>query len=230
VRAIVVILVVFGLPGLALLAGFRSAPGQTFAGDRTTNILIGAVLLGITAYTIRALFAKATLRIDEHANGLRWLERGIPRTVLWREIAEIRGASVKRTVLAVEIARTTVVRLRLENGHELVLSNMLAGVELLIARLEREVGERVLSQARATLADNGVSTFGPVALTKEEVRLADPSQAIPWSGLQRVDVANGVISFRGEPSSTIEVEWSKVPNANALLVLVEERLTTRNPT
>ena len=85
-RSIALFGLVFGLPGVGLVSGFQSAPGELFSGDRVTNSAIGVLLLvAAIAFSVLAL-RKATLAVAVHANGLRWRERGrteeIPRRLL----------------------------------------------------------------------------------------------------------------------------------------------------
>lgn len=223
VQAILVFGLIFGLPGVALLTGFQSAKGQVFDGERTTNTLLGCVLVAVTFFFIGALLRKATLTIDEHANGLRWIERGIPRNVLWDDIREIHGSHVRRTTMGIEVARTNVHRLTLENGGRLVMTNMLRNSRRLMERVEREVGERVSARTRATLDTGGIASFGPVQLTSREVRLGDGAASIPWCHLRSIDVTDGILRLRGEPGAKLEIEWAKVANGNTLLTLIEER-------
>lgn len=142
VRPILIVFMVFGLPGIALLTGFQSAPGQVFAGDRWTNGAIGVVLVAIAAVVIRQVAFKSTLAIALHENGLAWTERGLTRKILWDEIADIVANRTERTASGVTVARTDVYRLRLTDGTERAMTHMLGDVVELGTRVHREVAAR----------------------------------------------------------------------------------------
>src|SRR5262249_5210895 len=146
---------------LALLTGFQSAPGEVFAGDRTTNACIGAALLAFAVFASVLVFRKSTLAVHVHANGFVWVERGISRRFLWREVVGIRSAHVSRRVQGVEAARSHVHRIILESGAELVATHMLEDVNELAARIERALEER-LPTMRSKLAAGEIVSFGPI--------------------------------------------------------------------
>src|SRR5262245_23757795 len=125
VRPLVVFFAFFGLPGIALVSGFQSAPGEVFAGDRLTNGAIGAALLGFALLAAVTAARKATLRVMVHEAGLRWVENGKTRDVFWEDIASITGTHKSRRVAGNEVARTDVYRLTLDDGRALVMTNML---------------------------------------------------------------------------------------------------------
>lgn len=216
VKAIVIFLVIFAAPGIAMMSGFQSAPGQVFAGDRLTNGAIGAVLLGFAAYASFFALRKATLSVTVHENGLRWIERGAARNVFWEDIASITGAHTSRRVAGEEIARTNVHHLTLDDGRVLVMTNMLADVASLAERVERTLMARLLPRGRVELAAGKRVTFGPVTLTKDAIESGTKVVPLP----ARVVVEDGMIEI-GEGDTRIDVEWAKVPNARVLLALLD---------
>lgn len=219
VRQLAIVWAIFGLPAIALVTGFQSAPGEVFAGDRTTNTLVGGGLLAIALWASVALVRKAAMRVELHTGGLRWRERGLTRDIAWEEIAELRGVHTARTVAGAEVARTSVYRLVLEGGTEYVMTNMLSDLGALAARIEAELARRRLPLLRARLERGERVAFGPVALGPDGVTSGD--RTIAWAALAGVDVEGGVVRVHGP--ILIEVRWSAVPNAALLLALLEER-------
>jgi hypothetical protein len=144
VRAIALFGTIFGLPGLALLSGLQSAPGQMFAGDRWLNGAIGLVLLGFSAVVTRMVLAKARLVVVLYSGGLQWRERGITRTIFWDEIASLEGRHTVRTLASVPIVRTRteVYRIVLVDGAERIATSMLSDVDQLHARIRHELDAR----------------------------------------------------------------------------------------
>jgi hypothetical protein len=221
VRPIAIFFVIFGLPGIALMSGFQSAPGQVFAGDRLTNGAIGSALVAFAVYASILALRKATLSVTVHENGLAWVENAKTRNVFWEDIASITGAHRSRRVAGEEIARTDVHRLTLDDGRVLVMTNMLADVGSLAERVERALMARILPRDRDALADGKSVAFGPITMMKDKIELGPKSVALP----ARVVVENGVI-WIGEGDARIDVEWSKVPNARVLLALLDDQGST----
>lgn len=217
-RGIVIVTAIFGLPGIALLSGSQSGAGEVFAGDRTTNGALGAALLAFAVFLGVTILRKATLSIAIHADGVRWREARRTRDIHWSEIVEMRGAHTKRMVMNVEVARTNVHRLSLEDGTECLFSDMLAGARVLAERIEAELLARVLPRARARLERGETVVFGPIALTPRGVERGD--QVIEL--LETVTVEDGLLLAKGSDTH-IEVQWSKIPNARVLLALLEAR-------
>jgi hypothetical protein len=218
IRPVALLLAVFGLPGLALVTGFQSAPGQVFAGDRATNAALGAVLLVAALGTCYAAVRKATLSVAVHENGLRWREAGRVRTVRWEEIVSITGSHTSRLVAGHEVATTHVHRLKLEDGHELVMTNLLERVNTLAARVVRALDARIVPAARRELADGRPVTFGPVTLDPDGTVTVLERVLLPPV---RIRVEAGTCHFSGPDGECAEVAWSQVPNAPSLVALLE---------
>jgi hypothetical protein len=221
-RPVLVLVAVFGLPGLALVAGFQSGDGQVFAGDRNTSVVLGALLLVVAALAVASVLRKAMLSVAVHEGGFVWLERGLPRTVLWSQVVAVRGSHVSRRVAGVEAARTHVYTFVLEGGRELVATNLLEGVTELAARFERAVAETQPSSIRKRLDAGEAVSFGPLLLTPRGVELVPV--AISWTNIKEIEVVEGYIRVRSKDGATLEVEWSKVDNAPIFLQIARERL------
>ena len=219
VRAVLLMLLIFGLPGLALVTGFQSARGQIFAGEYTTNAAVGAGLLVLAVVFSGLAIRKSTLSVTLHENGLLWREKGHARAIPWGHITSMTGSHTLRRAVGADIARTDVYQLLLSDGTRLVMSNMLADVASLAARVEHAVDERVLTAARRDLAASRPVSFGPLLVTPEGAELRGRSIASPL----RVAVEGGVISVHGRDGARLEVPWSEIPNPQALLSLLAER-------
>lgn len=126
---------VFGLPGIGLVTGFQSAPGEVFSGDRVTNSVLGIALLGIAVAATVLFLRKATLRVELHANGLRWHERGRSRDIRWEDVAEVKAVETRRSAQGIHVTTTKVYRIVLADGTVYVATNMLAGIDALGKRL-----------------------------------------------------------------------------------------------
>lgn len=221
VQPIILILVVFGLPGVALLTGVRSEPGQVFAGDRATNAALGAAFLAGAIACVIGLVRKSTLSVAVHEGGLYWTERGLRRKVSWTDIVGVRARLVSRLVQGVEVSRSQVFRLQLEDGRELVATHMLNDVVALVEHVERKLEARLLPAMRRALEAGETVTFGPIRLTSDGLAVSD--HVVEWSQLAVVEVDDGTIFVRLKDGRAREVESSKVTNARLLLALVEER-------
>jgi hypothetical protein len=212
-----VFFVIFGLPGIALVSGFQSAPGQVFAGDRFTNGLMGVGCLAFALYCARLALRKGTLSIALHENGFVWREKGERIVVPWAELVSIRGRHVQRLVASAPVARTTVHRIRIANGRELVATSMLADVDDFAAAVE-EVIERKLPELRDALAKDRPVGFGPVSIDREGLEHA--GRRFPWPSIASITVENGVVVIAA--GERIEVEWSSIANARLFLMLASE--------
>jgi hypothetical protein len=218
IRPVAVLFAIFGLPGLALVTGFQSAPGQVFAGDRTTNAALGAVFLAGALAACYAAVRKATLSVAVHENGLRWREAGKVRAVRWEEIESITGSHTTRTVAGQEVATSHVHRLKLQDGDELVMTHMLEHVEALAARAVRALDARVVPAARRQLAEGHPVAFGPVTLHP------DGSVVVLGRTLKpplEIRVEAGTVHFSGPGGEHAEIAWSQVPNAPSLVALLD---------
>ncbi|CAN5554291.1 hypothetical protein BH09MYX1_BH09MYX1_40540 [soil metagenome] len=141
-QPILLTLLLLGVPGICLVSGVQSAPGQVFAGDASVNVPIGAALLVFAGVVIRMFLRKATLAIALHSNGLKWTERGLTRVIPWSDIATIDETHTTRTASGVTVARTRVYRIGLTDGTECVVTSMLAGVSELGTRIQKELAAR----------------------------------------------------------------------------------------
>jgi hypothetical protein len=224
VRPLIVFFGIMGLPGIALLCGFQSAPGQVFAGDRSTNVLIGGAMLAFAVYCSRLVLGKGTLSIAVHENGFVWREKGERIVVPWTELVSIRGRHVRRLVVGAEVARTTVHRIRIANGRELVATSMLEDVDELAAKLE-EILERRLPELRDALGKDRPVGFGPHTIDRAGMEHA--GRRVPWSSIASIEVEKGVVVISAP--ERIEVEWSSIPNARLFLLLASELRSSGEP-
>jgi hypothetical protein len=220
VRPIVALLAVFGAPGVALLTGFQSERGQVFAGDRATNTILGVVFVGAALAFCVAVLRKATLSVAVHAGGFVWSEGGARRTVLWHEIAGIRAGHVVRRAAGREV-RSHRYMIVLESGRELLATHLLTDAQLLAARVERELEERLLPSLRARREAGETVTFGPVKLTAQGIATGDG--VVTWERLAKVEVEDGDIVVREADGKALRVPWATVMNAKLFLALARER-------
>ena len=223
-RSVAIIVAVFGAPGAALLTGFQSARGQVFAGDRATNAAIGAALSAFALWCVVQIVKKSSLSVVVHANGLRWREGGRERSIPWSEIEHIRTSRVKRLVSNVEVARTTVGRITLEDGREYVATNMLGDVGELLERVEREVVARRLPRESELLERGEARAFGPITVGPRGIALG--ARTVGWPDVERVEISDGTLIVRARKGPAIEVEWSALPNARVLVAIVRARAAT----
>lgn len=203
------------------MSGVQSQPGEVFAGDRGTNGAIGVLLLAGAAAAIVTIARKATLSVTVHANGLVWREGRSSRSFRWEEIAQLRTARTRRLVASAEIARTAVHDIVLEDGRVYVATNMLGDVDALIDRIERALRDRLRPRSRLALERGETLVFGPLTLDARGVALGERS--IAWSEIESVEVESGVLVVRPREGRSLDVEWSKIPNARLVLELVDGR-------
>lgn len=220
-RALVVFFVVFGFPGLALISGFQSAPGEVFAGDRVTNAAVGSALLAFALYLMRMAWKKATLTVAAHENGLSWHENGRTRVVPWTEIESMRDSHVQRTVVGAEVARTNVYRLRLRSGRELVATSMLTDVHALGEQVASAL-ERRLPDLRDALAKGRAIAFGETTLDAKGIVHAE--RAVPWTQIASTEVVGGAIEITPHDGAPVSIDWASTPNARLLLALIRENI------
>lgn len=228
VRSVAIIVAVFGAPGVALLTGFQSARGQVFAGDRATNAAIGAALSAFALWCVVQIVKKSSLAVVVHANGLRWREGGRERSIPWSEIEHVRTSRVKRLVSNVEVARTTVGRITLEDGREYVATNLLADVGELLDRVEREVALLRLPRESELLERGEARAFGPITVGPRGIELG--ARTVGWSELERLEISDGKLVVRAREGAALEVDWSALPNARLLVALVRARAASAGET
>lgn len=217
VRPVLLFFVILGVPGIALLTGFQSAPGQVFAGDRFTNALMGGACLAFAAYCVRLVVRKGTLSVAVHENGFVWREKGERIVVPWADVVSIRGRHVRRLVVGAEVARSAAHRIRIANGRELVATSMLDDVDEFAAQVD-EVIERRLPELRDALAKDRPVGFGPLSIDREGITHA--GRTIPWSSIATIGVEKGVVVIAA--AERIEIEWSSIPNGRLFLSLASE--------
>lgn len=220
-RPVLLVLTIFGLPGLCLVGGVQSGEGQVFSGDRMTNIMIGVALLGLAVVTIVSIIRKATMRVDVHRNGMVWTERAIARTILWSEIIGIRGRHVSRKIAGAEASRSAVYTILRESGAPIIATHMLGDVHSLGARIESEIRKRMMPRYKTQLEARETIVFGPLKITATGVTRAD--REIPFSEIQKSFVAQGAIRIEPKSGRAIDIDWADVPNAKMFLELVESK-------
>jgi len=148
---------------------------------------------------------------DRGAEAMRWDQIA----EIWRAFSEFYSYGRKYYVLRQFL-------LRRADGTVLTLDNAFRGFKEIGAAVEQQLVSRLLPGALAAYHAGQAVSFGPISVYAQGVSMNNGQRILSWNELDRVQIAQGVISFKkkGSIQALATVPIARLPNACVFAALV----------
>jgi hypothetical protein len=202
--ACIIICLVIGVVILMVAANFyKKGDSKAAIGGL---IIGGFILLAAVAMVFvvaQELFFPIT-KIAVYRGGVRWQRGKRLYTALWSDIAAIYRQETDYYYNGEFKGTFKFLTLELHNGTNLRVDGMvLTDYESFANHVQSVHGGMILKEKLREQAESGRATFGDISVGVEGVIIG--GTFVPWSRLQRFEVANGHLSFYSS-----QFAWSKV--------------------
>jgi hypothetical protein len=139
---------------------------------------------------------------------------------VWEAITEARQNGIKLKT----IYRYTVQQ---RDGQKIVLTDTLEDIEKLGSTIQKEVTQRLLSQAHDALNAGQTLDFGKVGVSRSGIIIS--KKTTPWNHIKNVDVNDGFIAISrdGKPLNWV-AKVGDIPNVYVFLTLVNQALGVKS--
>lgn len=135
---------------------------------------------------------------------------------VWESTTEVRQNYVKLKTMY----RYTI---RHRDGQRIVLTDTLEEIEKLGRSIQKEVTQRLVSQAHDALNAGQTVDFGKVGVSRSGIIIS--KKTTPWNQIKKVDVSDGFIAISrdGKPLNWVS-KVGDIPNVYVFLTLVNQAL------
>ena len=164
--------------------------------------------------------------VSLHERGLVYERGGAPIALAWNELDEVTFRAVRIRIQGLVRTSTGMTyRVKLRAGERaVVLTETLALTADALEIARRAISERVFPQALARLQSGDTLTFGPVAVSRDALRLR--GRVLRWAELRAVDFDRGFFTAVAARRRFAE-PVARIPNVDVLVALCHDAITTR---
>jgi hypothetical protein len=217
--------------------GYRDAPDGHLGSFRSVHaaappgVLAAALAWMVALFVTRKPDKERVQRVDLHEGGLKFWREEIVESVVWRDVEEVHADTADvwfGSTLARPVPVTAPLRLKCHDGARHELSPRLAGATELFAVVIARCSRGLLTECRASLAEGGALTFGPVSLTNVELCVRE--KRLPLAELVMVSMRPDHLVFarKGADRPWASVRYDELPHVALLVALLPARALPAN--